>query len=325
MYTGITLAKTAAVAATFTSSFIILPQNAAAHLNKDALLYEGMHSDEIKTIQSILKATGDYPLKKTTGYFGSNTEKAVKSFQKNSKIAIDGIVGSETKGALIQYINQHMDLLEHGSKGNEVAYLQEMLREIGFSKLPVDGYFGARTEAAVRTLQHEMNINPDGVVGPKTWKKIESLLENSRKIDTAVPANSADQNKKQISEPESKSAEQSRVQAAPQKKDTVRKTENVSIVREFYANSTAYTANCTGCSGTTATGINLNQNPNSKVIAVDPSVIPLGTKLFVEGYGYAVAGDTGGAIKGHRIDVFFKDNNRALQWGRRTVKVKVLE
>ncbi|WP_276530139.1 peptidoglycan-binding protein [Sporolactobacillus terrae] len=319
MYTGITLAKTAAVAATFTSSFIILPQNAAAHLNNDALLYEGMHSGEIKTIQSILKASGDYPLKKTTGYFGSKTEKAVKSFQKNSKIAIDGIVGSETKGALIKYINQHMDLLEHGSKGNEVAYLQEMLREIGFSNLPVDGYFGARTEAAVRTLQHEMKISRDGVVGPKTWKKIESLLKNSRKIDTAVPATSAAQNNPK------KAAEQSRVQAAPLKKDTVRKTENVSIVREFYANSTAYTANCNGCSGTTATGINLHQNPNSKVIAVDPSVIPLGTKLFVEGYGYAIAGDTGGAIKGHRIDVFFKDNNRALQWGRRTVKVKILE
>ena len=55
----------------------------------------------------------------------------------------------------------------------------------------------------------------------------------------------------------------------------------------------------------TATGLILNNNPNAKVIAVDPSVIPLGTKVYVEGYGYAVAADTGGAIKGHKIDVFF--------------------
>ena len=47
------------------------------------------------------------------------------------------------------------------------------------------------------------------------------------------------------------------------------------------------------------TGINLRANPNLKVIAVDPSVIPLGSKVWVEGYGYAVAGDTGGAIKGN--------------------------
>ena len=69
--------------------------------------------------------------------------------------------------------------------------------------------------------------------------------------------------------------------------------------------ATAYTAFCNGCSGRTATGLNLRANPNMKVIAVDPRVIPLGTKVYVEGYGYAVAADTGGAIKGYKIDVIF--------------------
>ena len=68
--------------------------------------------------------------------------------------------------------------------------------------------------------------------------------------------------------------------------------------------ATAYTAYCSGCSGKTATGVNLRSNPNIKVIAVDPKVIPLGSKVHVEGYGYAVAADTGGAIKGNKIDVF---------------------
>ncbi|MCF6411933.1 ubiquitin-like domain-containing protein [Alkalihalobacillus sp. EGI L200015] len=95
--------------------------------------------------------------------------------------------------------------------------------------------------------------------------------------------------------------------------------------REFYVSSTAYTANCSGCSGITATGYNLKANPNAKVIAVDPSVIPLGSKVWVEGYGYATALDTGGAINGNKIDVFFSSKSAAYSWGRKTVRVKVVD
>ncbi|MCA0972726.1 ubiquitin-like domain-containing protein [Halobacillus litoralis] len=95
--------------------------------------------------------------------------------------------------------------------------------------------------------------------------------------------------------------------------------------RTLYMHATAYTANCSGCSGVTATGINLKANPGAKVIAVDPNVIPLGTRVWVEGYGYAVAGDTGGAINGNRIDLFVPSKSKALSFGRRNVKVKVLD
>lgn len=88
--------------------------------------------------------------------------------------------------------------------------------------------------------------------------------------------------------------------------------------------ATAYTANCAGCSGITYTGINLKANPNQKVIAVDPRVIPLGSKVYVEGYGTAIAGDTGGAIKGNRIDVFIPDQASARAYGIKTVKVTIL-
>lgn len=71
----------------------------------------------------------------------------------------------------------------------------------------------------------------------------------------------------------------------------------------------------------TATGI----KPSFGVIAVDPQIIPLGTKLYVEGYGYGTAQDTGGAIKGLKIDVFYETLNEALQWGRRSVKVYILD
>ncbi len=89
--------------------------------------------------------------------------------------------------------------------------------------------------------------------------------------------------------------------------------------------ATAYTANCEGCSGITATGINLKENPNQKVISVDPSVIPLGTKVHVEGYGEAIAGDTGGAIKGNKIDIFIPSKEDAVNFGRQTVKVTILD
>lgn len=60
------------------------------------------------------------------------------------------------------------------------------------------------------------------------------------------------------------------------------------------------------------------------VVAVDPNVIPMGTRLYVEGYGEAIAADQGGAIKGNRIDLFFDSRQEALNWGIRTVKVTIL-
>lgn len=93
----------------------------------------------------------------------------------------------------------------------------------------------------------------------------------------------------------------------------------------FTMSASAYTASCSGCSGYTTTGINLNANPNKKVIAVDPSVIPLGSRVWVEGYGEAIAGDTGGHIVGNRIDIHVPTKSAAYSWGRRTVQVKVLD
>lgn len=89
--------------------------------------------------------------------------------------------------------------------------------------------------------------------------------------------------------------------------------------------ASAFTASCGGCSGVTTTGINLKANLDQKVIAVDPNVIPLGTKVWVEGYGEAIAGDTGGAIRGNRIDVHVPNQGAAYDWGVRTVQVKIID
>lgn len=113
------------------------------------------------------------------------------------------------------------------------------------------------------------------------------------------------------------------------KKTTAKKStpsrSNGTVVKEFMVSTTAYTAYCRGCSGITKTGINLKKNPHLKVIAVDPKVIKLGTKVYVEGYGYAIAGDTGSAIKGNKIDLFMPNQSSALKWGRKTVKIKIFK
>ncbi|PFE18403.1 cell wall-binding protein EntC [Bacillus cereus] len=100
--------------------------------------------------------------------------------------------------------------------------------------------------------------------------------------------------------------------------------------RELQVVATAYTADPlengykAGDQVKSAMGHNLTANPNMKLIAVDPSVIPLGSKVWVEGYGVAIAGDTGGAIKGNKIDVLMPDKGTSSNWGRKTVTVKVL-
>ncbi|EAF2287719.1 DUF348 domain-containing protein [Listeria monocytogenes] len=89
--------------------------------------------------------------------------------------------------------------------------------------------------------------------------------------------------------------------------------------KTYRMESTAYSGG-----GITAYGINLSANSGLKVIAVDPRVIPLGSKVWVEGYGEAIAGDTGGVIKGNIVDVYFPNESQCYSWGRRMVTVKVL-
>ena len=88
----------------------------------------------------------------------------------------------------------------------------------------------------------------------------------------------------------------------------------------IYGEATAYTWGG-GASGHTSVGL----WPKRGIVAVDPRVIPYYTKLFIPGYGMAIAGDTGGAIVGTRIDLFMDTLSECFQWGRRDVEIYVLE
>ncbi len=135
----------------------------------------------------------------------------------------------------------------------------------------------------------------------KTWNKLSSdIIKINQKLAIAASAPA--------------SSVKSAKAPAPAKKATY---------KEITVKATAYTASCKGCSGITATGLNLKKNSGLKVISVDPKIIPLGTKVYVPGYGEAVAADKGSSVKGNKIDVFIPNRKQALQWGSKTVKIKV--
>jgi len=82
---------------------------------------------------------------------------------------------------------------------------------------------------------------------------------------------------------------------------------------------TAYSPGDQGVGTKTASGKRVRRGH----VAVDRRRIPFGTKMYIPGYGHAVAEDTGGAIKGNRLDVYMTSRKQALRWGRRTVEVKI--
>lgn len=161
------------------------------------------------------------------------------------------------------------------------------------------------------------NVKVAGVNGSKEIKIKELYLENKLSSSSVV-------SEKIIKNPVNQVIEKGT------KANTV-KTEKgtFSYSKKISMKSTAYTAGVESTGkrpgdagyGITASGMKAQRG----VVAVDTKVIPFGTKLYIEGYGCAVAGDTGSAIKGNKIDVFVNTYAEARNWGVRTVNVYVLE
>lgn len=89
----------------------------------------------------------------------------------------------------------------------------------------------------------------------------------------------------------------------------------------LYMEASAYLPYDGGGAGYTALGIPARYG----VVAVDPDIIPLGTRVYIPGYGEAIAADTGGAINGYMIDLCMEDYTQAIAFGRRGVEVYILD
>lgn len=141
-----------------------------------------------------------------------------------------------------------------------------------------------------------------------------------------------DENTQQTEQAEPAKEDNDATEAEPAKEESTKATEtesndnnNAPEGKTISVSATAYTSECSGCSGVTSTGVDLNANPDAKVIAVDPNVIPLGSEVYVEGYGRATAADVGGAINGNKIDVHVPNKGEANNWGVRSVNVTILD
>ena len=176
--------------------------------------------------------------------------------------------------------------IDKGQRGHHVSKVQTMLKHQGFLHDSVDGIYGHNTEQAVRKFQKSKGLAVDGRVGPATMNALEKMETRYGGHGTELSYN-----------------------GVPNK-----------YSRVLTMQASAYSAQDPGNSNYTATGSRLKKG----IVSVDPKLIPLGTRLYIEGYGYAVADDVGGAIKGHRIDLAYDSRSEALQFGRQTVKVYVL-
>lgn len=149
------------------------------------------------------------------------------------------------------------------------------------------------------------------IVAKNTTKESPADRDKRLAKERKIQAQKLEEKRKKEQEERAKKEKQ-QAQSTPQ---------NVSG-RTITMRSTAYTSDPAENGGysTTAMGTAIRYG----VAAVDPTVIPLGTRLYIEGYGYARAEDTGGAIKGNRIDLVFGSKSQSNNWGRRTVRVTIL-
>lgn len=152
------------------------------------ILKKGSTGDQVKTLQTKLNILG-YNLK-VDGSFGSITDKAVRDFQKKYGLYVDGIVGEKTIKKLDEVIASMSNnssvttplvtiakaTLKKGAKGDNVKVLQNNLNAIIKSGLKVDGSFGTITETSVKTFQKKYGLYVDGIYGPKSEAKMNSLL-----------------------------------------------------------------------------------------------------------------------------------------------------
>jgi len=236
----------------------------------DRILTKGSTGKDVAELQDYLMTKGVFPYHTSTGYYGDITVEAVKDFQRKRSLKVDGIAGPQTNHAL--------KVLRNGNIGKQVIHIQYQLKQTGHYKSIVDGIYGDGTVSAVKSFQKQQGLAVDGIAGPNTRSALDRKAERG---------------------------------SAAGKTLTVE--------------STAYTASCNGCSGVTRMGLDLKKYPDAKVIAVDPNVIPLGSIVKVDGHGIAIAADTGGGVNGNSIDVFIPNHDDALQWGRKTVRVEIIE
>ncbi len=134
----------------------------------DALLYMVTIGDEGTDVEELQKRLVelDY-MDKTTGYFGDETQVAVRAFQERNHLEVDGMIGVHTREALYSE-DAIARALSYGETGEEVLKYQNRLFKLGYLTTQPDGTFGKDTVAAVKLFQELNGLIADGHIGPMT-------------------------------------------------------------------------------------------------------------------------------------------------------------
>ncbi|MFJ8118748.1 cell wall-binding protein EntB [Bacillus mycoides] len=206
------------------------------------------------------------------------------------------------------------------AKAKEEAKAQEIEKVKEEAKAKAQEIAKAKEESKVREMEKAKAQEIAKAKEEAKAREIEKAKEEAKAKSQEIAKAKEEAQAREIEKAKAKEAT---------KTQEVSKNNTQSAKRELTVVATAYTADPSengtyGGRVLTAMGHDLTENPNMRIIAVDPKVIPLGSKVWVEGYGEAIAGDTGSAIKGNRIDVLMGSKSKAMNWGRQTVKVKIL-
>ncbi|WP_099351414.1 3D domain-containing protein [Fredinandcohnia onubensis] len=206
--------------------------------------------------------------------------------------------------------------IDHQVKVSQIKEWNQLHSDLIHPGLNLVLFEGARTVATAVADKPVQSVE-------ETTKETTSIVTSDKDTNKSTPVSpAATTEKPKESAPVAPAPEKPKESSATKQAAS---TSSSTSQKEITVTATAYTATCEGCSGITSTGINLLENPDAKVISVDPSVIPLGSKVHVEGYGEAIAGDTGGAIKGNKIDIFIPSKQDAINYGVQQVKVTILD
>ena len=189
--------------------------------------------------------------------------------------------------------------VEEGMRGAVVAHVQELLIKGGFLDGAADGVAGPMTRAAIERCQEKHGLTVDGICGRETYL----ALSGGEPYD-----------------PVALGIHEERTQEERTHEERAHKVSRGSG-RALFVSASGYSAFDPGNGNRTATGTIVRRG----VIAVDPSVIPLGTRIFIPGYGEAVAEDIGSGIHGNRIDVAFDSHAEALMFGRQELEIFIME
>ncbi|SMC93512.1 peptidoglycan-binding protein [Sporomusa malonica] len=208
-------------------------------------------------------------------------------------------------------------IARYGMKGEDVKKLQDRLIKAGFLKGKADGIFGKATYTAVKSFQEISKLEVDGIIGGKTMEALKKYKPAKKK----PPLKLEDKVKTPQTTKKVKSTPVKPPYSAPRKPERPKGETGVPANwRPIQLESTAYTRFDEGCTDFTFRGNYVRRG----LVAVDPDIIPLGTKMYVPEYGYAVADDIGGAIQGYKIDLAMETLEEAFDYGRRHITAYII-